>query len=88
VGLSFASPLGAQPCGNASRHGIASAMWIERMRMLPNTLASITDSVATAQSSSFGYDANDRLSLVTKSCQRSAYSGHFGVGVIRPPDDR
>jgi transposase len=26
--------------------------------------------------------------VMSGKCQRSAYSGHFGVGVIRPPDDR
>jgi RHS repeat-associated protein len=39
-----------------------------------NTLASITDSVVTAQSSSFGYDANDRLSAVTKSGDNQGFT--------------
>jgi RHS repeat-associated protein len=39
-----------------------------------NTLASITDSAVTAQSSSFGYDANDRLSGVTKSGDNQSFT--------------
>jgi YD repeat-containing protein len=39
-----------------------------------NTLASITDSVVTAQSSSFGYDANDRLASVTKSGDNQGFT--------------
>ena len=39
-----------------------------------NTLASITDGVVAAQSSSFGYDANDRLSGVTKSGDNQGFT--------------
>jgi RHS repeat-associated protein len=39
-----------------------------------NTLASITDGVVGTQSSSFGYDANDRLSAVTKSGDNQGFT--------------
>jgi RHS repeat-associated protein len=39
-----------------------------------NTLASITDYVTTSQTSSFGYDANDRLSGVTKSGDNQGFT--------------
>jgi RHS repeat-associated protein len=39
-----------------------------------NTLASVTDNLLTAQSSSFGYDANDRLGSVTKSGDNQGFT--------------
>jgi hypothetical protein len=50
-----------------------------------NTLASITDNVVGAQSSSFGYDANDRLSGVTKSGDNQGFTLDRVVAPQRPP---